>query len=682
MYKFSSRPLLAVLLLALVLGQAFAQAEAPSFGEPLFNPPPTDETGPLDKKVVTFGVDPAPQVQPNANASTSEAPPPTGAERTRDYIDGLMNGLITAGEMPGATIVVIQGGEITHKAGYGFANIKNRIKVDPDKTLFRVASISKLFTATAAMQMVEQGKLDINADVNTYLSAFKISGTYPEPVTLANLLTHTAGFDDRYRGMAAPLAAPVETLVQHLSRAMPPRVLPPNKVISYSNYGIALAGHVVENVSGKSFNAYINDEIFTPLGMTNSSFGVPFPITNQTSVPYFKGGSEGGYRRAELDAMRVGPAGDLLTTSGDMAQFMRAHLNKGAYGEGAQLLSEASIELMHKEHFANADGLDGWAFGFSTGKRNGISWIGHDGSWRGYCAQLVLHPETKSGFFIAYNVDCHYAASTPLRKALFDLLWPANIQVNAVTSPEMEQRANQAAGTYMLVRRARSDFTVMAAVAGQLKVSAPGGGELRVTQPGQGPDLVFLPQENGTWKNPDLQLNAAFKPQGNGAGSTFFIDHNAYDRVTAAAQGAFWTVALALVVAICLMTMWGWASGFFSRHLFGEPQAVITFAPRVVAFIAAGLVLASLISLAALLSEAAPTAVLHGPSPMLMILLCVPVIVGVLAVPMIVWSVTGFGMGARARLAQIGYIILTLAVLTYIAFCVQWNIHPLSLITG
>lgn len=677
-----TRPFLALLLLALLSGWAYAQEDAPSFGEPLFEAPPREETGPLVKTVINFGADPTPAAQSDAQASPGPDSSSTGPNRTRDYVDGLLNGLITAGEIPGATIVVIQNGQISHKAGYGFADIRNRTKVDPDKTLFRVASISKLFTATAVMQIAEQGRVDLNADVNTYLPAFKIAGAYPEPVTLANLLTHTAGFDDRYRGMAAPLAAPVETLVHHLSRAMPPRVLPPNRVIAYSNYGFALAGHVVENMSGQDFNTYVGEQIFKPLGMTRSSFGVPFPIPNEIAVPYFKGGSEGGYRRSDLDASRVGPAGDLLTTSGDIANFMLAHLNKGAYADGAQLLSEASIEQMHKEHFANAEGLDGWAFGFATGRRNGISWIGHDGSWRGYCAQLVLHPETRSGFFVAYNVDCHHAASTPLRKALFDLLWPSNTQVIPTASPEMDLRARQAAGTYMHVRRARSDFSAFAAVVGQIKVTTPGGGELRVTQTGSGRELVFLPQANGNWKNPDLQINAAFKPDGNGAGATFFIDSSAYDKVTLTAQGAFWIVALVLVVAICVMTMWGWASGFFSRHLFGEPQAVITFAPRVVAFICAGLVLASLVSLAALLSDSAPTAILHGPSPILIILLCVPVIVALLAVPMIVWSVTGFGDGPRARLAQIGYMILTLAILTFIAFCIQWNIHPLSVMTG
>ncbi|MEQ1754226.1 MAG: serine hydrolase domain-containing protein [Micropepsaceae bacterium] len=651
-----------------------------SFGDAVLDAPPKDDTGPIEKKPVAFGAEATDQQ--TAGATSEQPPEPVTGSRVKSYVDGLMDGLITAGELPGASIVIIQDGKIALKAGYGFADIRARIPVDPDQTRFRVASISKLITATAFMQVVEQGKADLNADVNTYLTAFKIAANYPEPVTLANLLTHTAGFDDRYLGLAAPLSAPAEVLAQHLAHAMPPRVLPPNRVIAYSNYGFALAGHIVENVSGQEFNAYVSEHVFAPLAMNSSSFGVPYPMPQSMAVPYFKGGDEGGYRRSELDSPRVGPAGDLITTSTDMAQFMLAHLNNGIYGDGEHLISDLSVEKMHADHFANADGLDGWALGFATGHRNGVRWIGHDGSWRGFCAQLVLQPETKSGFFVVYNVDCHFAASASLRKALFDLLWPSNTQVVASPVSDADARARASEGTYMSVRRARSDFTVMAAGVGQISVKSAGNGELRVFLPGVGHDLSFLPQANGTWKNPDLQWKASYKPEGYGEGPTFMIDANAYDRVVSTGAWSAWTIALAMVAAICIMTIWGWANGFLSRHFFGEPQAVIPFAPRVTGFLAAGLTLASLVSMIALLSDGSPLAVLHGPAPMLYVLLSVPVVIGVLAIPMIVWSVSGFGAGPRARMAQMGYIVLTLTVLAFLAFAWQWSVHPLGLLTN
>ena len=532
------------------------------------------------------------------------------------------------------------------------------------------------------MQAVEQGKVDLNADVNTYLSSFKVGTNFPEPVTLANLLTHTAGFDDRYRGMAAPLSAPAEPLSQHLSRALPPRVLPPNNVIAYSNYGIGVAGQVVEAVTGEEFAAHVATHVLAPLGMTSSSFGIPYPIPATIAVPYFPAGEEGGFRRGQLDQVRVGPAGDLITTAADMSKFMLMQLNRGATPEGQQVLSETLVERMQARHFANADGLDGWAYGFATGTRNGITWIGHDGAWNGFCAQLVLHPESRSGFFVVTNAECSFTTSQAIRDGLFNALWPRTSAVQVAQWPDADQRARAAEGTYMTVRRARSDFTVLAAAASEVSVDAVPGGALKVRMPGREHALLFVPQENGTWMNAEHQWKAAWRPMAAGEPARFMIDTTAYDRVTGLGIWSLWSVALALIVAICIMTMWGWANGFLSRHLFGEPQAVITFGPRMTGFLAAGLILSTLVSMVALLSDSAPLAILHGPSPMLMVLLTVPVIVGVLAVPMIVWSVTGFGAGPRARFAQAGYIILTLAVLAFLAFCIQWNFHPLSIFTG
>jgi CubicO group peptidase (beta-lactamase class C family) len=693
MLKLSITSLL--LLLALSATGAVAQpvedASSP-FGTPALGAPSRDETGPLGKPasvslkpdLTTDTTTEGPQGPSTTDAPTNATTPgaPAVASQTQSYVDGLMAGLITAGELPGATVVVIQNGQVVLKSGYGYADLEARIPVDPDQTRFRVASISKLITATAAMQMVEQGKVDLNADINTYLTAFKVPSNYPEPVTLANLLTHTAGFDDKYVGMAAPLATPVKPLAQYLARALPQRVLPPNQVIAYSNHGMALAGHVVENVSGQEFNAYVQEHIFTPLGMSTSSFGVPYPMPPTMAVPYFKGGEDTGFKRSELDSSRMGPAGDLITTGADMASFMLAHLNNGQYGDGEHVLSELSIERMHTEHFVNAKDLNGWAYGFETGQRNGVRWIGHDGSWRGFCAQLVLNPETKSGFFVAYNVDCHFSVSAPLRKALFDLLWPSKEVVVAQGDASAETRARSAVGYYMSVRRARADFTVMAAAASQIHVTAPGAGQLKIFFPSIGHALTFLPQVNGNWKNPDLQWNAAIKADQQGKVTSLFIDASAFDRVLTTSQWAVWSVALGFVVAICVMTIWGWANGFLSRHFFGEPQAVITFAPRVTGFLAAGMTLASLISMLALLSDGAPDAVLQGPTPMLMVLLSVPVAIGLISIPMVVWSISGFGSGPRARMAQVGYMVLTLAILTYVAFAWQWGLHPLGVLAN
>ena len=705
----SGRFLLLGLLVAWCAPTVFAQPveDPPSsitFSPPVLEPPSRDDSGPLErkaperKKIAPLKFDPLPAVPVAAASATpladvpgaANAPAapavaaaePVGDQRLHGYVDGMMAALVAAGEIPGATVVVIQNNAVALKAGYGLADIRSRIPVDPDRTRFRVASISKLFTATAIMQLVEQGKIDLSADVNTYLGGFKIPPTYPEPVTLANILTHTAGFDDRNLGIAAPMSQQIEPLGLYLARTMPPRVLPPGKMFAYSNHAFGLAGHIVESVSGQEFGAYVQANIFAPLGMSNSTFGVPYPVPQDIAVPYFKGGNEGGFTRSELDRVRFGPAGDLITTAGDMASFMLAHLNRGAIDgpiEGAQLLSPASVDTMHARHFVQADGLDGWAYGFMEGHRNGIRWIGHDGSWLGFCSQLVLNEETKSGFFVAYNGNCRFSASEPIREAMFDLLWPRKTQAVAEVNPTSELRARQMAGSYMSVRRARSDFTVIGAAASQLSVAAPGDGVLSVMFPSEGRTLLFLPQANGTWINPDYQFKAAALVDARGQATQLVLDANVFDRVVGASQWAMWSIALGVVVGLCVMAIWGWTNGFLSRQLFGEPQAVIGFMPRIIAFLAAGLTIACLVTMAALLSDDAALSVIHGPTPMLMVLLSVPVAVAVLAIPMTIWSLVGFGGGGRARLAQAGYALLTIGILVFVAFAWQWGLHPFSL---
>lgn len=672
---------LTCLALAALARASFAQPADDTgggFGGTVLEAPPREQSGPIGTDD-SAGL-PSGTFDPEAAAAAeAEAALPPEAARLKAHVDGLMAGLIAAGEFPGATLLIIQDGKVLLKSGYGFADVAARVPVDPNRTRFRVASISKLFTATAVMQLAEQGKVDLNADVNAYLQTFKLSPAYPQPVTLANILTHTAGFDDRYLALGVPLAAAPPPLGQYLAHNMPPRVHAPGKVISYSNHALALAGNVIENVSGQEFGAYIQTNIFAPLGMESSSFGIPYPTPQDIAVPYYRGGTEGGFRRIELDRMQASPAGDLVTTAADIAKFMTVHLNKGVYGDDEKLLTEASIERMQSEQFTQAPGLDGWGFGFMAGRRNGVRWIGHDGSWLGFCAQLVMVPETNSGYFLAYNADCHFTASAALRKALFNALWPQNNIAAAAPPPDAQARAQSLAGTYMAVRRARADFTAIAAAAAQMTVKAPGEGALLVNWPMVGHELTFLPQADGTWLNPDYQLKAAAASGMDGTAMRLAIEADVFDRVAGSNEWSIWSVALGLVVLVCVIALWSWITGALRLQVLGEPAAVIPVWPRVSGFLAAGLVLVFLVVMASLLAEPAPLAVIHGPTPLLTALLTMPVVVAALAVPMMFWSARGFGEGTRARLAQMGYAALTIAILVFVAFAWQWGLNPFTL---
>ena len=197
--------------------------------------------------------------------------------------------------------------------------------------MFQIASVSKLFTATAVMQLEEQGKLNLDEDVNTYLTAFKIPATFPKPVTLRSLMTHTAGFDERGIGMAARSTKEWTPLGEYLKNRMPPRVRPVGDASSYSNHGVGLEGFIVEQVSGIPFNDYVTRNIYQPLGMTHSTFVVIDPLPPALAQGYEFDGLD--YKPALYLYNNIIPAGGVLSTGDDIARFMIAHLQNGIYGD-------------------------------------------------------------------------------------------------------------------------------------------------------------------------------------------------------------------------------------------------------------------------------------------------------------------------------------------------------------
>src|SRR3989454_2828814 len=264
---------------------------------------------------------------------------PTDPQELEAFLDPFFAEQMEKLHIPGAVFLLVKDGEIFFTKGYGFANLEKKTPVVPDKTLFRVASISKLFTATAVMQLSEQGLLKLDDDVNKYLTLFQLEANYPQPVTVVNLLTHTGGFDDRFIGMAARSVSEVVSLGPYLAARMPPRVLPPGEVSSYSNHGMALAGYLVEVISGVPFARYIDENILQPLGMRRSSFLLPPHLAPDLAVGYIY--KDDASQPVPFDYLnKVGPAGSLNATATDIAPFMIAHLQDGRYGE-TRILQEA-----------------------------------------------------------------------------------------------------------------------------------------------------------------------------------------------------------------------------------------------------------------------------------------------------------------------------------------------------
>ncbi|HKP70080.1 MAG TPA: serine hydrolase [Pyrinomonadaceae bacterium] len=377
------------------------------------------------------------------------------------FLDGILPNQLERGDIAGATVVVVKDGQVLFSKGYGYADLEKKIPVSPDETLFRPGSISKLFTWTAVMQLNEQGKLDLERDVNEYLD-FKIPDAFGEPIKMKHILTHTAGFEEQVKDLfSAGEASP--NLGDYLKTHIPARIFRPGTTPAYSNYATALAGYIVERNSGVPFEKYVEDNIFKPLGMTHSTFGQPLPaeLTEKMSK---------GYRLASsppvpFEVVSPFPAGSMSSTAGDMAKFMAAHLNKG---QG--ILRPETAEKMHSRLFTLDDAVPGMCHGFYEETRNGHRIIGHGGDTIAFHSDLHLILDSSVGFFISYNSGGKGDASprSMLWDAFVDRYYPYSNPAPVLESAKAD--AQSVAGNYMVSRRSEKSFVRAASVLGEAKV--------------------------------------------------------------------------------------------------------------------------------------------------------------------------------------------------------------------
>lgn len=289
-------------------------------------------------------------------------------------------------------LVVVKDGMVFFQKGYGQVSEQRSTPVTANQTIFRAASISKLVTATAVLQLVERGRLDLDANINLYLTRFQMEDNYPSPITTRHLLTHTSGIEDRLFGNTVPSADQLVSLADYFGTHVPRRIRPPGEQIAYSNTGMALAGYLVEAVSSLPFEEYVEHNIFQPLGMTRSSFQQPYP--SKLAHDVVPSGADGG-------AMLLYPSGSMVSTVADMGRFLAAHLNDGRVGD-TQILSEENIHEMQKQQFTAHTNIPGMAFGFFENYTNGRRVLYHTGL-SGHQSLFFLLPEENVGFYLVLS---------------------------------------------------------------------------------------------------------------------------------------------------------------------------------------------------------------------------------------------------------------------------------------
>jgi CubicO group peptidase (beta-lactamase class C family) len=394
------------------------------------------------------------------------------------FLDGFMPLQLQRENIAGAVVLVVKDGKVIYRRGFGYADVERHVRVSPDGTLFRPGSVSKLFTWTAVMQMVEQGKINLDENINTYLD-FKIPDRFAKPITMRNLMTHTAGFEESIKDLLVRGEVTPPPLREYLVTHMPERVYAPGTMPAYSNYGATLAGYIVQRVSGVPFDDYSEKNIFAPLGMTHSTFRQPLPPALQ---PMMSAGYDLASDEAKpFEVISVEPAGSTSVTAEDISHFIIAHLQDGQY-QGARILKPETIALMHSAQFAAHPLLPHMCLGFYEETHNGHRIIGHGGDTQYFHSDLHLMQDANLGFFVSYNsagrgeIDARGA----LFQAFLDRYFPYSVPT-AASQPSAERDANLVAGEYILSRRPVTNVLSFTAFLENPKVEAGKDGTVTVS---------------------------------------------------------------------------------------------------------------------------------------------------------------------------------------------------------
>ncbi|MFC4550905.1 MULTISPECIES: serine hydrolase domain-containing protein [Halorussus] len=639
----------------------------------------------------TLAGGPTVEARPSGNETPAQQTPGVDSvAEVEAFVDAQMAQDLREHRVSGATISVVKDGELLFAEGYGYADRANRTPVVANRTLFRIGSVSKLFVWTAAMQQIQRGNIDPDADVNRYLDDVHIPRTYGEPVTMEHLATHTPGFEDRLAGVAVESPADVKPLGEALEDP-PARVRPPGVVTSYSNYGAALAGHVVARRANTTFDRYIERRIFRPLEMRHSTFEQPVPSAVPGTLSKGYSYRNGRFVAEEFEAVGIPPAGSMSATATDVAKFMTAHLQGGRYGD-SRILSESAARRMHRQHFANHPALNGVAFGFYEESTNGVRIIGHGGDTTQFHSGLWLFPERDLGVFVSYNSVGGAAARQDFFENFTDRFFPADgtaspppVEGDAAAAntiaPNAAADGGQAgpplsafAGTYRTTRIPYTTFEKVVVLNRDVSVRAAGNGTLVAETP-LGESRRFRRVAPTVFQAVDGDARIAFRVE-DGRGSYLFFDAvpvQSFERV------AWWEstqVQFALLggAALLLLTgILGWPVLAARRAWHGGPPPAD--GPRAARWLSgtAGLVgLGFVVGFGALLATD-PTSVLFR-SAVVEALFVAPAVAAAMAVGAVVFAALAWKNRYWGLVGRLHY---TLLAVVLVVLCWQlsyWNL--------
>jgi CubicO group peptidase (beta-lactamase class C family) len=569
---------------------------------------------------------------PAGSATAQDPPNPTPVPQTRGvtdkaelaaFLDGTLEALMRDKKVAGATVSIVKDGQLYLSKGYGWQDVDKRIPVDPEKTLFRIGSVSKLFTWTAVMQLVEQGKLDLNADINTYLD-FEIPATFPEPITLTHVLTHTPGFEEDGRDLFTEDPGHMKPMGEWLPAHMPERVRPPGIYSSYSNWATATAGYIVERVSGMPFDDYVEKNIYGPLSMNQTTARQPLPEKYEADMAKAYAWTEGRWKSEPWEVITgAAPAGSMSASANDMAKFMLAHLGNGSYN-GARILGDSIAQVMHSQHFTHDRRLAGFALGFYETKSHGLRIIGHGGDTRYHHTQMALLPSENMGVFVSFNTDKGGELSfEPFLGTFLDHYYPtAPLPVTTSTRADAEKLAGQ----YQFNRKSYTTWQKAMGLAGGIDIVANEDGSLLMKSPLG--DMRLDPVDSLLYQDRVSGHLVAFKTDESGSATHGFMDF--VPMMTLEKQGAFATsslhqgvLGLGLVVALGILIA-AYIRWLNRKHL-PRPEPSVATGRRLLVWAA---ILLLLFPAGVMLVATNPDRMFNGPYTLFYAVLALPVLAG------------------------------------------------------
>ncbi|MFF2888302.1 serine hydrolase domain-containing protein [Paenibacillus sp. NPDC057967] len=588
------------------------------------------------------------------------------------FIDGIMEIQMADMNIPGAVISIVKDGRSLFAKGYGYSNMDEGKPVDPEKSLFRIASTTKLFTWTAVMQLVEQGKIDLDTDVNTYLKEVKIPATYKEPITMRHLMTHTAGFEDGgvgYQITTDPEKLPVsitETLVKH----RPARVMPPGEMIAYSNYGTALAGLIVEDVSGLAYNDYIQKNIFDRLGMKYATVQEPVPaeLAPYAALGYARENGryvtkpltfEGGFR----------PAGSGSVSAMDMSRFMIAHLQRGRY-EDAKLLEPETTSLMHSPAFQFDERLPGMNLGFYELRLNGQRIISHGGADPLFNTELYLVPDKGIGIFVSYSGGEGGAAASALSKAFFNRYFPIQESELPPVAVELEQDLEKYAGSYQFLRRNHSDIDKFYSFLAQISI---GVADNRLVIGSGAEQQLFAPIGPNLFQAVGGTNQIGFRTDDSGNVTHFlmdFLSSEPLERTPLINRTMFWLPLLVLSFLVFVTILLGFIYRIRANQAMPKPER---WTERLAAFTSAWALMTCAATFVIVLNMELVDR-LSRITTALQVYLFMPILLVVLAVAMVLAAVWAWKKKYWTLLKRVHYTLAALAAILLSLFFYHWNL--------